>query len=242
MGMLKPRLDIEQATELVLAHRPLVRAMARRYTRPGVSLEDLEAEGCVGLLVAARRFDPSRGAQFSTYAKWWVRAHVQRYAMANRRIVAAPNTRAMRLLHQIRRIERNMEQAAGEPADVHDVARSMHMTVEQVEEAQAAISRRDLSTEPDGADRESLEPSDTSPSPEDLVASREWHSACRTMAVIALDALDPRERQIVHDRLLSPDRMTLADLGTRFGVTRERVRQLEARALRKMRTALSLTG
>lgn len=222
---------------MILAHAPLVRSIARRYRRNGLLPEDLEAEGFLGLLEAAQRFDSQRGTTFGAYATWWVRVYVQRYAMDNRRIVATPQTRAMRRIGQIRKIERQLEQERGEPVDAGSIAPLVKLRPEQVNEARELVASHDVTV------RQGPEPGVVlmarGPSPEEEVAVIQLRAADAEMAGRALELLDRREREIIERRVLGDDRETLESLGQRFGVTRERVRQIESRALHKMRRALS---
>lgn len=219
-----------------MAHAPLVRSIARRYRRSGLAFEDLESEGVLGLLEAAQRFDPGRGTTFGAYATSWVRVYVQRYAMGNRRIVPTPQTRAMRRIGQIRRVERELEQQRGEQVDADAIARILRLQPEQVQEARDILSRRDVTL------RHGANPGATirsrTPSPEDEAADHELQHDREDMAARALAQLDRREREIIEGRLLHEDRATLESLGHRFGITRERVRQIESRALGKMRRVL----
>ncbi len=222
---------------ILVAHRPLVRATARRFARNGIPFEDLESEGFVGLLEAARRFDPSRGTTFGTYASFWVRVFVERYAMSNRRIVATPQTRAIRRISQIRRVERRLEQASGERVDSDAIASAVRLKPGQVEEARTLMSRGDVRTR--GTSADGYEPRSPDPTPEEQAAEREWGVARVVLARRALQSLDGRERLIIENRLLREDRETLEALGERLGITRERVRQIEAKALVKMRESLA---
>lgn len=222
---------------IIVAHRPLVRATARRYVRSGISLDDLESEGFLGLMEAARRFDPSRGTTFGSYASWWVRVFIERFAMANRRIVTTPQTRAIRRLAQIRRVEREVEQQTGDAAGDDDIATRVRLRAEQVREARTLMTRRDVATR--AAGHEGWEPRDDEPTPEEQAAEHEWEVVCREQTRSALALLDRRERTIIESRILREEAVTLESLGARFGVTRERVRQIEARALEKMRDAVA---
>jgi RNA polymerase sigma-32 factor len=178
---------------LVEAHMPLVRTFVRRYYRDGLSGDDLAAEGRLGLLVAAQRFDPGRGVRFGRYAAWWVRAMVRRHALRNRRIVAPPVTK------------------------------------------QGAMNTRDAPVATDGG---LYDLADVSPTPEELLEAAQRRVLVEDNVRRALCALPERERSIVCKRLLGDDKVTLETLGRDIGVSRERVRQLEARAKGQLRRAL----
>lgn len=224
--------------ELVLAHRDLVVAMAERYARFGGSRDDLVNEGYLGLLDAARRFDPERGTRFATYARWWVRAHMLEYLLSNRRIVGLPKTRTMRRLRlQLRPVERDLEQKRGGRVDGEELANALGVTPEAIAAARGDMIRGDVPIAYDEPGS-GYSPVDLDASPEERTADAEREARMRTLAQAALDALDERERTIVHERLLCDETLSLRELSEQFNVSRERVRQLEARALRKMRAAL----
>lgn len=223
---------------LVLGHRDLVVAMAERYARRGGSRDDLVNEGYLGLLDAARRFDPDRGTRFATYARWWVRARMLEFLLATRRIVALPKTRAMRRLRlQLRPTERVLEQRYGGRVDGDELASVLGVTPEMIAAARGDMMRGDvpLAYDDPGA---GYSPAAPDASPEERTEHAERDVRMRRMAERALDALDERERLIVRERLLNDETLSLRELSEQFGVSRERVRQLEARALRKMREAL----
>ncbi|MCS6799709.1 MAG: sigma-70 family RNA polymerase sigma factor, partial [Myxococcota bacterium] len=134
---------------LVATHLRLVVSIARRYTGGGASLEDLVGEGLLGLVEAVRRFEIDRGTRFGTYAAWWVRAYVRRYALANRRIVGAPTTRAgRRLMARLRRTEWEIAQRTGRPALRSEVARALDVSEEDVALVQALLGTRDVALGP----------------------------------------------------------------------------------------------
>ena len=226
------------ATEMLLiSHLRLVISIAQGYARHGIPLEDLIGEGCVGLVEAARRFEPERGTRFAVYAAWWIRAHVRRYTVANRRIVRAPSTRvARRLLAQLRKTQRSLAQTSGGPVSSDVVSRVLGVTTEEVQDMEAVLTGRDVPLAAGG--EEGYEVSDSSPSPEERAAEAESRRLRETDVRRALVQLDEREREIVHRRYLEPDKTSLATIAKSMGLSRERVRQLEQRARSKMRGAI----
>jgi RNA polymerase sigma-32 factor len=225
--------------ELVVRHRPLVRAVARRYARGPESLDDLMGEGNLGLVEAARRFDLSRGTRFSTYAAWWVRAYVRRFALRNRRIVAAPSTRVgRRLLVQLPGMQRRLTQSRGRRPSVAELAEALGVRTADVEMMQGALQERDLhlDAQPDGA---RFELPDGGPTPEDSAATAEREAIVRRRVDRALGGLDQREREIARRRFMKDDSDTLASIGGTFGISRERVRQIEVGVKAKLREALA---
>jgi RNA polymerase sigma-32 factor len=224
--------------ELLRSHLRLVLSVAKRYAGHGASLEDLVSEGNLGLIEAARRFELERGNRFGTYAAWWVRAYIRRFALVNRRIVAAPSTRnARRVLSKLRETQRDIAQREGRPADRAEVARALEVTEADVAMVETALSGRDVALGPVD-DGPGWEVASEGVSPEAETAEREHESFCRTRIAEALLELSPRERRIVVERYLDSEGATLSTLGTRLGLSRERVRQIEKRAQKKLRTAL----
>ncbi|MDQ3031189.1 MAG: sigma-70 family RNA polymerase sigma factor [Myxococcota bacterium] len=234
--------DAAAMRELLAAHFRLVISHASRYVRAGISDAELVAEGNVGLVEAARRFDSSKGARFSTYATLWIRARIGRFVLGNRRIVSAPSTRnARKLFGSMRSAERLLEQRTGERPTRAALAAATGTSEEDVAMVEAAISGRDLPIDPlddgsgfDVADEES---------PEALVSAREESESRARQVAEALGVLDRREREILQRRLLDDgDGETLASIGRVLGLSRERVRQIEAGAKRKLHAALIRTA
>lgn len=229
----------ERATHrLVAAHLRLVLSVAKSYARGGVSLDDLVSEGSVGLLEAIRRFDPQRGTRFSTYAVWWVRAHIRRYAMANRRIVPAPSTRnARRILGALHRTRKELEQRTGAAPTRDEIAAALDVTAEEIAMVETALAARDVVLGPldDGTHHDVAT---SLPSPEQEAAEHQLAALRRRQIADALGVLSEREREIVERRILNEDSSSLASLGAHFGVSRERVRQIQQRAQNKLRSVL----
>ena len=149
---------------LVASHLRLVVATAMRYARDGLPMEDLVSEGSLGLVEAARRFDPDKGGRYATYARWWVRALIRRYALANRRIVGAPSTRnGRRVMSRLRRTQKALTAQYGAPPSTEQVAEHLGVSPEEVEQVDAALRTNDLSIRPEGG----WEPHADAASPED---------------------------------------------------------------------------
>jgi RNA polymerase sigma-32 factor len=231
--------DDPEAMDLLLAsHLRLVVSIARKYSRQGVAPEDLIAEGNLGLVEAVRRFDLSRDIRFATYAAWWVRALVQRAALENRRVVGAPSTRAARrVMSRLRSTQARLHARDGAPPTREQVASALDVSVDDVAMVEAALGARDVSLTPrdDGG---ALELATDQTSPEDEVADREALAWNRRVLREAIQRLAARERVIVEERLQEDDAPTLAQLGTKLGLSRERVRQLENGAHARLRAAL----
>lgn len=223
---------------LLVSHLRLVLSVAQKYTGHGIGLEDLIAEGNLGLVEAARRFDREKGTRFSTYAAWWVRALIRRYTISNRRIVGAPSTRnGRRLMSNLRQTQRRLAAELGETPSREQVAAELSVTVEEVAMVESALSGRDVSLGPT-EDGHVVELPSHLESPEEEAADREIRAKNAESIAAALGSLDERERAIIEKRLLEDDKDTLADIGSSMGLSRERVRQIELRARAKLREAL----
>jgi RNA polymerase sigma-32 factor len=222
---------------LVMSHARLALAAARSHGRDAIAQEDLVAQGMLGLAEAAMRFDPDRDVRFSAYAAWWVRALLRQHSIEARRTTGAPSTRAARrLIAHMRTVERSIAQSKGEAATREEVAAAMGVAVEEVERVDAWMRERDVSLGLGEGELDVVAPTST---PEEEVAEREVRSQREARVRRALATLDAREREIVRRRLLADDEETLAAVGARLGLSRERVRQLEARACAKLRAAIA---
>jgi RNA polymerase sigma-32 factor len=230
----KPALDL-----LLRAHFRLVLSIARQFTNQ-CSKDELVSEGLLGLVHAARRFDPTRGTRFAVYAAWWIRAYMRQYTLANRRIVRAPSTRAARaLLAGMTKVERNLFQKTGVHPDPEAIADAFGVDVEQVREVVASVRGRDVvcGTQSDVG---GVELTCEQPSPETLVADADAERTARDRLERALAHLPSRERRVFQERHLVENARTLSDLGDEMGLSRERVRQLEHKAYGRLRRLLAV--
>jgi len=219
---------------LVRPHLRLVSSMAKHFQRHGVAWDDLISEGNLALVEAARHFDPSRGARFATCAAWWIRAYLQRFTLANRRVVSPPSSRnARRLIGNLRRVERELVQRYRAPVTTERLAKALRVTPAEIVEIECALGGHDVYLEARG-DRPAIDIADPSPDPEERNAEAEEAAQRVHILDAAMATLDPREREIVERRHLKGHRLTLRATGARIGISRERVRQLEGRALSKI--------
>jgi len=238
--------DRQALDRLVGSHLRLVIKSARGYLGYGLPLDDLIAEGNLGLMQAIERFDPSRGFRLSTYAIWWIRAQLQDYVMRASSLVRMGTTAAQkRLFFNLRRVASAQGEVRGgelSPEAVGRIARELGVRESEVIEMNRRMSGRDTSLnerlDPEGdAERQDYLVDET-PDQEHRLAEADEMAKRRRMLETALKTLTPRERQIVVERQLSDRPPTLEDLGVHFGVSRERVRQLEARAMAKIGKAV----
>jgi RNA polymerase sigma-32 factor len=233
--------------ELIESHARLVVRIAAGFRSSGLPLADLVQEGNIGLMEAADRFDPERNVRFSTYASWWIVAAIQNYILRNASIVRAATTpKQRRLFFNLRRLRaRNGASFDGRlsDADREKLAEQLGVTVPEVEKMEAHLSRPDQSLNATVGQEDSLEQqdllADSGPTPEDIVIDVNRIEARSSYIQAALAKLSPRERDIIASRYLDDRRTTLAEIGEEYGVSKERIRQIEGRALQKMHAALS---
>ncbi len=232
---------------LTAAHMRLVIAMAARFRRFGLPQADLIQEGHVGLLEAAARFEPDREVRFSTYASWWIRAAIQDYVLRNWSIVRGGTSSAQKaLFFNLRRLRARLSrelEGAAEPEIYAAIADTLGVSIADVETMSARLSGPDTSlnapmVEGDGdAERMDFLVSDD-PIADERVGERIDGERRHAWLREALGVLNERELKIVEERRLSENGETLEALGARLGISKERVRQIEARALEKLQAAL----
>ena len=239
--------DEEALHELITSHVRLVVRMAARFRGYGLPLSDLIQEGNIGLLEAANRFDVERQVRFSTYAAWWILASIQEYIVRNASIVRIGTTPAQKsLFFNLRRLRAKLATgASGIMTDAQRrlIADDLGVPIAAVERMEAHLSRPDRSLNASIGNDDSDELQDflvdQDPTPETIVAQQIDGLTHTRWLREAMRCLTPRERQVISRRFLGDRRTTLAEIGHNFGVTKERVRQIEAKALAKLRQALA---
>jgi RNA polymerase sigma-32 factor len=237
--------DTEALHELVRAYTRLVVSLAARFRSYGLPMGDLVQEGNVGLMQAAARFEPERGVRFSTYAAWWIRSAMQDYVLRNWSIVRTGTTAAQKsLFFNLRRLRARIEGLSPAPlseAGCCKIAAALNVDAAQVRQMDLRLSAADQSLnapigEGDDDWQELL--ADARPTPEEAVIGRHDGLTRARWLCEAMAELTPRERRIITERRLIEGGTTLEDLGRTLGVSKERVRQLEQRALTKLRQSL----
>ncbi len=233
--------------EMVRAYTRLVVATATRFRHYGLPIGDLVQEGNVGLMQAAARFEPDRDVRFSTYAAWWIRSAMQDYVLRNWSIVRTGTTAAQKsLFFNLRRLRSKIEESSGAPLDDRGrrkIADDLKVGFHDVLQMEQRLGGADqslnspLTTESE-ADWQDILP-DTRPSPEEVVIGMRDAKTRSAWLAEALAQLSPRERRIIAERRLSEDGITLEQLGRDLGVSKERVRQLEHRAMVKLRDSIT---
>lgn len=242
---LKMRGDLTAASEMVLSHLRLVVSIARNYTGYGLPHADLIQEGNIGLMKAVKRFDPDRGVRLVSFAVHWIKAEIHEYILKNWRIVKVATTKAQRkLFFNLRSMKPNFGTLS--PTEVKEVARVLNVKETDVTEMEKRLTGQEISLEPANDDEESnwvspiayLQDATVDPS-EHLVVKQKETAATDGMRA-ALESLDERSRRIIETRWLNEgEEKTLHDLADEFGVSAERIRQIEAKAMQKMKASLS---
>jgi RNA polymerase sigma-32 factor len=250
--------DLAAAGKLVLSHLRLVISISRQYLGYGLPHGDLIQEGNVGLMKAVKRFDPEQGVRLVSYAMHWIKAEIHEYILKNWRMVKVATTKAQRkLFFNLRSMKQSLKEDAADvdthratltQSEVDTVARKLNVKREEVLEMETRLSGGDVALEPQSDDsEESYAPiaylADDSTEPSQVLESRNRDWLAGDGIALALDALDARSRRIVEERWLkvnddSSGGMTLHDLAGEYGVSAERIRQIEVAAMKKMRKAL----
>ncbi len=241
--------DLASAQKLVLSHLRLVVSVTRNYQGYGLPHADLIQEGNIGLMKAVKRFDPERGVRLVTFALHWIKAEMHEYILRNWRLVKVATTKAQRKLFFNLR---SMKTATGamSPDEVAHMARELNVKPEEVRQMETRLAGGDIALEgriDDG--EEEFAPiaylTDTHNEPTEVLERRQYDVMQTEGVRHALDKLDPRSRRIVQARWLNESEngevggTTLHDLAAEFGVSAERIRQIEAKAFEKMRLALT---
>lgn len=237
---LRDRNDLEAAQQLILSQLRFVVHIARGYSGYGLPLADLVQEGNIGLMKAVRRFDPDVGVRLISFAVHWIRAEIHEYVIRNWRIVKVASTKAQRkLFFKLRSAKNRLGWFSREEAEA--VASDLGVTPEHVMEMESRLAGRDTSWDAplDAAEDEQFSPSswlsasDADPAALLEHADAEVHEQQQLRE--ALGELDPRSRSILEARWLSEPKVTLQELADRYGVSAERIRQVENNAIRKLR-------
>jgi len=236
---------------LITAYMRLAISMAAKFKRYGAPMNDLIQEAGLGLMKAADKFDPDRGVRFSTYAVWWIKASIQDYVMRNWSMVRTGSTSSQKsLFFNMRRVQAKLEREAsaqGERLDRHQlhqmIATEVGVPLRDVEMMEGRLSGGDFSLNAvQSAEEEGREWIDTleddSAQSAELVEDSHDTAQLREWLMTAMKELKPRERLIVRERKVREDPRTLESLGKELGLSKERVRQLEAAAFQKMRKSL----
>ena len=251
--------DIEAAGKLVLSHLRLVVSVSRKYLGYGLPHGDLIQEGNIGLMKAVKRFDPDQGVRLVSYALHWIKAEIHEYILKNWRMVKVATTKAQRkLFFNLRSMKQGFKDEANAQthrdsltdAQIHVMANELNVKREEVVEMEARMAGGDVMLDPVPTDDgdEGFGPiaylADASHEPTAVIESRQRDVLATDGIAAALEQLDPRSRRIVEERWLKVNDdgsggLTLHDLAAEYGVSAERIRQIESAAMKKMRKALA---
>ena len=254
--------DLEAARQLVLSHLRFVVHVARGYNGYGLQLGDLIQEGNIGLMKAVKRFDPAQGVRLVSYALHWIRAEIHEYILRNWRMVKVATTKAQRkLFFNLRSMKQGLKSDAADgdthrttltAAEIDTVASELKVKREEVLEMETRLAGGDVALEPQGDDgEETYAPiaylADDAQEPTRLLEARHRDHLAGDGLRQALDVLDARSRRIVEQRWLQVNDdgsggMTLHELAAEYGVSAERIRQIEVAAMKKMRKAMAETA
>jgi len=240
---LKESDDLEAARELVLSHLRLVVAVSRNYLGYGLPQADLIQEGNVGLMKAVRRFDPERGVRLVSFALHWIRAEMHEYVLRNWRLVKLATTKAQRkLFFNLRSMKASS--AALTHAQADDIAKALGVKREEVLEMETRISGGDVALDPTPGDEDAVTPiaflTDSEDEPVQILEREETERNRSAGLQRAIAKLDERSRRIIEARWLKEtDPATLQELADEYGVSAERIRQIESKAIKTMRTQMA---
>jgi RNA polymerase sigma-32 factor len=230
--------DLDAARALVLAHLRFVVHIARGYVGYGLPLGDLIQEGNVGLMKAVKRFDPNVGVRLVSFAVHWIRAEIHEFVLKNWRLVKVATTKAQRkLFFNLRKAKRHLGWLSH--AEAKAVAADLGVTEREVVEMEQRLSGRDISFDPGPAEDDEYTPSayltGQSGDPALEIEESDWQETTTRRLDAALERLDDRSRDIVERRWLADDKTTLHELADKHGVSAERIRQIEASAIGKLK-------
>jgi len=235
--------DLDAARDLVLAHLRFVVHIAKGYTGYGLPLSDLIQEGNVGLMKAVKRFDPDYGVRLVSFAVHWIRAEIHEFVLRNWRIVKVATTKAQRkLFFNLRKAKKSLAWLSTDETEA--IAEDLGVNASEVTEMERRLAARDalFDPAPDADDESLFTPAAYLPAPgadpASLVEDTDWHDDATSRMTDALEDLDERSRHILESRWLTEKKQTLHQLADKYGVSAERIRQIEANAIKKLRGAM----
>lgn len=236
--------DLEAARSLVLSHLRVVVSVARGYAGYGLPQADLVQEGNVGLMKAVKRFDPERGVRLVSFALHWIKAEIHEYILRNWRMVKIATTKSQRkLFFNLRSMRKGLDTLR--PQEVSRIATELNVSEQDVVEMETRFGNHELALEPDAADEENtFSPiaylaADVENEPDQLLERAQFAALETSGLKRALNGLDERSRRIIQARWLNEEAATLHDLAAEFGVSAERIRQIEQKAMGKMQGLLT---
>lgn len=236
--------DLGAARQLIISHFRFVAHIARGYSGYGLPVADLIQEGNIGLMKAVKRFDPSVGVRLVSFAVYWIRAEIHEFILRNWRIVKVATTKAQRkLFFNLRSSKKRLGWFNQE--EVETVAKDLGVSAKEVREMESRMSGQDIGFDlrDDSDDNAPSAPvaylEDKSQGPAEIIEDAEWQEHNKTRLQNALLTLDERSQNIVAKRWLADKKTTLQNLADEYGISAERIRQLESNAMKKLRNALN---
>ena len=237
--------NVDAAREMVMAHLRFVVHIARSYSGYGLAEADLIQEGNVGLMKAVKRFDPEKGVRLVSFAVHWIKAEMHEYILRNWRIVKVATTKAQRkLFFNLRSAKKTLSWLSADEAQA--VADDLGVDVKEVHRMEGRLTSRDMAFDApvDSDDDDSWQApqyylEDLSSDPADSVESQDWKENSEQQLYLALGDLDDRSRDILARRWLAEEKSTLHELAAEYGISAERIRQLEQNAMKKLRVAIA---
>jgi len=236
--------DLEAARQMVMSHLRLVVAVSRQYLGYGLPQADLIQEGNIGLMKAVRRFDPDRGVRLVSFALHWIKAEIHEYILRNWRMMKVATTKAQRkLFFNLRGMKKG--HAGLTRAQANEIAKTLNVKPAEVFEMETRLSSQDIALDPQpNEDGESVSPiaylTDADDEPSRILEHEETERNKATGLAKALSSLDPRSRRIIESRWLNEgNESTLQALANEYGISAERIRQIEAKAMKTMRAQMS---
>ena len=237
--------DLEAARSLVMAHLRFVVHIAKGYRGYGLPMSDLVQEGNVGLMKAVKRFDPDVGVRLVSFAVHWIRAEIHEYVLRNWRVVKVATTKAQRkLFFNLRKAKKSLSWLSHE--ETQAVAKDLGVSPAEVTEMEQRLHARDAGFDPlpdAGNDDNDFVPAAYLPSPDSdpavILESEDWEEDATARMTRAMEKLDERSRAILESRWLTENKRTLHELADEYGVSAERIRQIESNAIKKLREAMA---
>lgn len=233
--------DLDAARELVLSHLRFVAHLARSYQGYGLSQADLIQEGNVGLMKAVKRFDPNVGVRLVSFAVHWIKAEIHEYILRNWRIVKVATTKAQRkLFFNLRSAKKQLSWLS--PAEAKAIADDLGVSTQEVNRMEGRLAASDMAfdgydTDDEGAAAPAHFLAAPASDPADIVAAQDYEADAGEKLAIGMAALDDRSRDILQRRWLTDDKATLHELADEYGVSAERIRQIEKNAMKKVKQA-----
>ena len=237
--------DKEAARKLVTSNLRFVVKIAYEYRHYGLSMIDLIQEGNIGLMKAVSKFDPHRGFRLISYAVWWIRAYIQAFILKSWSLVKIGTTQAQRkLFYKLKSTKREMAASDGTAPSALQLADALGVTEADIDEMDVRLAGRDFfldsKVDSDGGTTTHLDLlTSSTPTQEEVFAETEERRGLRALADEAMRNLTEKERYVVENRVMADDAMTLQEIGDHFSISRERARQIEANAIKKVKKALA---